>query len=231
MITLWTALLMGLVGSAHCAGMCGPICIALPMGESIRARALALLQYNFARVAVYAALGAFFGLVGAGVRIAGLQAGMSVAAGVAMLAAALFSIDIDGQLARWRPLKAVTLWVHQRLGALLRQPDSAWWKLGAMNGLLPCGLVYLAIAGALTLGNAAWGAGYLLAFGLGTLPAMLATGLLGQYLKPGWRSRLRAWYPALMAGVGLWLIYRGMHFHLPANFQFLQALDGAPMCH
>lgn len=229
MITLWTAFMVGLMGSVHCAGMCGPICMALPLSRGVRW--WGLLQYNLGRIAVYTALGAFFGLMGAGIRIAGLQASMSVVAGILMIVVALLSIDVESRMARWLPMQRVTGWVHKQLSRVLSQAEGSWWKIGALNGLLPCGLVYLAVAGALTLGNAAWGAFYLLAFGLGTLPAMMATGMLGQYLKPNWRKQVRYFYPALMTGLGLWLIYRGVQFHLPANFQFLQALDGAPMCH
>ncbi len=232
MITLWAAFMTGLVGSLHCAGMCGPICLALPLGDSTRTRTHALLQYHAGRIGTYVLLGTFFGLLGAGVRLAGFQSWLSVAAGAAMVVIALLSIDVEGKLARWLPLRHVTAWVHTQLAQLLRRGQATGlWRLGALNGLLPCGLVYLAIAGALTLGNAGWGALYLLAFGLGTLPLLMITGLFGHYAGQRMRRTVRQLYPVLLGGLGAWLIYRGVVFHLPANFQFLQALDSAPMCH
>ena len=233
MLTLWTAFLTGLFGSIHCAGMCGPICLALPMGEEAGPRWWRSLQYHAGRILVYVALGSFFGVVGAGVRLAGMQSTLSVVAGVLLLAVALLAIDVDSRLARWLPLRGLNTWVQQQFARLLSRQEQKgfYWRMGMLNGLLPCGLVYLAIAGALTLGDVQWGAFYLAAFGLGTLPLLLATTMLGHYVTAGWRKRLRSLYPVFIGLLGVWLIYRGVHFHLPANFQFLEALDSAPMCH
>jgi sulfite exporter TauE/SafE len=233
MLTLWTAFMTGLVGSLHCAGMCGPICLALPIGEERGSRLWRVLQYHFGRILVYVALGTFFGLVGAGVRLAGMQSGLSIAAGVAMLAVALLAIDVDSRLARWLPLRKVNSWVQRQFTTLLSRQERQgfYWQMGMLNGLLPCGLVYLAIAGAITLGDAGWGAMYLTAFGLGTLPLLAFTTLAGHYAGQTWRSRLRKLYPVFIGLLGVWLIYRGVHFHLPENFQFLQLIDSAPMCH
>lgn len=231
MITLSSAFLVGLMGSLHCMGMCGPICMALPLGQLWKDRFWALLAYNAGRIGVYILLGIFFGLLGAGLRLAGLQAGLSVLAGITMIVAAVFAIDLESKLVRWKPLQLLTRWVHARLGMLLRRAEGSWWKMGALNGLLPCGLVYLAIAGTLSLGNLGWSGAYMLFFGLGTLPAMVAVGMAGQWLSHEVRRKVRLLYPPLMVLLGLWLIYRGINFHLPANFQFLQMIDGAPMCH
>ena len=231
MITLSSAFLIGLMGSLHCMGMCGPVCMALPLGQVWRDRLWALVAYNAGRIGVYMLLGVFFGLVGAGLRLAGLQAGLSVIAGSTMIAAGLFSIDLESKVVRWRPLQLLTRWVHTQLGTLLRRAEGSWWKMGLLNGLLPCGLVYLAVAGSLSLGNLGWSGAYMLFFGLGTLPAMMAVGMAGQWLGQGLRQKIRRLYPPLMVLLGLWLVYRGVNFHLPANFQFLQMMDGAPMCH
>ncbi len=215
----------------HCMGMCGPICMALPLGHEWRDRLWALMAYNISRISVYGLLGVFFGFVGAGLRLAGLQAGLSVFAGSVMIVAAVFAIDLESKLVRWRPLQLLNRWVHTQLGMLLRHAEGSWWKMGLLNGLLPCGLVYLAVAGSLSLGNLGWSGAYMLFFGLGTLPAMVAVGMAGQWLGHGIRRKIRLLYPPLMVMLGLWLIYRGVNFHLPANFQFLQLMDGAPMCH
>ena len=233
MLPLWTAFLTGLFGSLHCAGMCGPICLALPMGEQSGGRLWRAMQYHSGRILTYVLLGVFFGWVGAGVRLAGMQSTLSVAAGMMLLAVALLSIDVDSRLAKWLPLRRVNSWVQQQFAKLLSRQDERgfFWRMGMLNGLVPCGLVYLAIAGALALGDGKWGALYLAAFGLGTLPVMLITTMAGHYAGSQWRRQLRALYPYFIGAVGIWLIYRGVHFHLPENFQFLEALDNAPMCH
>lgn len=107
MLPLWTAFLTGLLGSLHCAGMCGPICLALPMGEESGSRWWRALQYHSGRILTYVLLGTFFGWVGAGFRLAGMQSTLSVAAGVVLLAVALLSIDVDSRLAKWLPLRRV----------------------------------------------------------------------------------------------------------------------------
>ena len=106
--------MVGLMGSVHCAGMCGPICMTMPLRPGLRW--WGLLQYNLGRIATYAALGAVFGLLGAGIRIAGLQAGISIFAGLLMIIIALLSVDVESKMARWLPLKTITGWVHRQLG-------------------------------------------------------------------------------------------------------------------
>lgn len=231
MITLSSAFLIGLMGSLHCMGMCGPICMTLPLGQTGSDRLWALMTYNAGRIGVYVLLGIFFGFVGAGLRLAGLQASLSVVAGVVMIVAAVFAIDLESKLVRWKPLQLLTRWVHRELGVLLSRAEGSGWKMGVLNGLLPCGLVYLAVAGSLSLGNPGWSGAYMLFFGLGTLPAMMAAGMAGQWLSHRMRQKIRLLYPPLMIFLGIWLVYRGVNFHLPANFQFLQMIDGAPMCH
>jgi uncharacterized protein len=139
---LWTAFLLGLVGSAHCAGMCGPLALALPRTGNTRALFLAgRLAYNAGRLLTYAAIGAVFGLIGQSLALAGLQRWVSLGIGIALLIGLLAS----SRFATGLPVVNAVGWLKSALGRLLqRRSLGSVFALGLLNGLLPCGLVMLA---------------------------------------------------------------------------------------
>lgn len=230
---LWTAFSIGLVGSMHCIGMCGPIALALPYQQGNWAhRTGQVLLYNLGRIFMYAILGSTIGLLGRGIFLAGAQTYFSIALGGLLLLAALFSIQVETQLLRLPLLRKLQQWVSRQLGGLMHtQTSGALLTIGMLNGLLPCGLVYLAIAGAVASGSPLQGAAYMALFGLGTVPLMLATALAGQFIKPSWRSHLRRAVPLMLFGFGLFFIARGLQFHIPADFRFWENWENMPMCH
>ena len=147
----WTAILLGFVGSLHCAGMCGPLALALPVvGRTRFSFILSRVIYNLGRLATYGSLGMAFGLLGATVALAGFQRGLSLAAGVTILIGLLASsrhalgIPAVKSVAR---VKAVLATMLQR------RSFTALFALGMLNGLLPCGLVYVACAAATATGG------------------------------------------------------------------------------
>ena len=146
MIDYWTAFILGLVGSLHCAGMCGPLALALPAAGRSPAKYLAgRMAYNLGRLITYCLLGVVFGLVGRSLVLAGIQRWVSIALGVALLAG-LFA---TGRLALWQPVKLLVNQLKLTMSAMLRRRSlTALGVLGLLNGLLPCGLVYVACAGA-----------------------------------------------------------------------------------
>lgn len=228
-MTLWwtTALLTGLAGSLHCVGMCGPLALALPVGRfPVGHRGLARAVYHAGRLSAYGLLGAVVGSVGQGLLLANLQRPLSVLAGILLLGWVL-----GAQLVPNRWLKSVG--VRQLTGSftrLLRHP-TLWHMtgLGFLNGLLPCGSVYLALVGALALSSPADGAMYLLFFGLGTLPAMLSVSLVLHQLTPALRRRFSRSLPVMTVIIALLLIGRGlMGWWQPA--QSTQP-DAVPVCH
>jgi sulfite exporter TauE/SafE len=139
---LWTAFLLGLVGSLHCAGMCGPLALALPATGGTRVSfILGRAAYNFGRIATYCALGALFGLAGRTLALAGLQRWLSLGAGVAILV----GLTVTSRYALNPPLAHAVAWLKSGLATMLRRRSlGSLWLLGALNGLLPCGLVYVA---------------------------------------------------------------------------------------
>ncbi len=232
-MALWTAFTIGLLGSLHCVGMCGPIALSLPYQGGHRLYAAGnVLLYNLGRVVTYSLLGILIGLFGRGFFLAGFQSYVSIGLGIALLLVALFSINVESQLLRLPAMQRLNAWVKARLGGLLRQRGPGkLFLIGSLNGLLPCGLVYLAIVGALASGSILDSVLYMGLFGLGTIPLMLATALAGQFIKLEWRSRLRKLMPVFLLALALLFLFRGFNFDVPLEFRFWEDMQNAPMCH
>ena len=230
---LWTAFTIGILGSLHCVGMCGPIAMALPyQGASRWSTARNALVYNFGRIATYMVLGSIFGLLGKGVFLAGYQSALSIGLGVLLLVVALFSINVEQRLLRLPLLRRGIQQLQASLGKLLRvQANPSFFSIGLLNGLLPCGLVYMAIVGAVSTGDVLRGLAYMGLFGLGTLPLMLAASLAGNWVSLSLRNRLRSLIPVFLFAIALLFIYRGLQFDLPRGILFWEDAQQVPMCH
>ncbi len=210
---LWTALLLGLAGSLHCAGMCGPLAIALPgLGAAGWRFALGRLAYNLGRIATYSVLGIVFGLLGRTLLLAGVQRWVSIGLGLVLLAGLLSS----RQLGVWRPVLALVGFLRDGMGGLLRRHSLlSMAGLGLLNGLLPCGMVYVAGAGAVMAGGLLSSVEYMVVFGLGTLPLMLALSLSGRLVPLGFRLQLRKAIPASVFLLATLLLLRGLGLGIP----------------
>lgn len=222
----WAAFILGLAGSLHCAGMCGPLAVALPHpGRGMAGFVGGRLLYQLGRVATYVALGAASGGLGHSLTMAGVQRWVSFGAGVVVLSGLLTAAWATpaAWVGRW------TLRVKGWLGwSLRRRTMGSLCVLGMVNGLLPCGLVYAAAAMAATAGGAWAGMGAMALFGLGTVPVMLGLGLGGRALPVAWRLKLSALTPASLAVVGVLLVLRGMALGIP--YLSPEAAGGA-CCH
>jgi len=213
MMDYWTAFVLGLVGSLHCAGMCGPLALALPGAAMSPARfTLGRAAYNAGRIVTYCALGMIFGLFGKTLLLAGIQRWVSISLGVLLIVGLLTS----RKLALWKPVTTLVNQLKTRMSGLLRQRSLASaGALGLLNGLLPCGLVYVAAAGATATGHILSGGIYMAAFGAGTLPMMLAISLGGKLIPLSFRLKLRAAIPVSVFLLGALLILRGMSLGIP----------------
>jgi uncharacterized protein len=212
-LTLLAALTLGLLGSSHCIAMCGGISAMLASGGRSAGRLQRAASYNFGRLASYALAGALVGLfggwVGQGLDLLGFGIGLRVALGMTMIAIGAHLAFNWGGLRRLESLGAA-FW--RRLAPLARRllpartPLHAF-GLGMLWGWLPCGLVYTALLAAAVSGGALQGALVMLAFGAGTLPALLAIGALGQRLA-GWMQRqgLRRLAGASILAFGVWTL-------------------------
>jgi sulfite exporter TauE/SafE len=223
-----TAFILGLVGSLHCAGMCGPLALALPSTGHSTSRFIAgRLAYNLGRILTYTALGFVFGLVGRSLFLAGLQRWVSIALG-ALLLVGLFG---SRRLALWSPVTLFVNGLKSRMSSLLRERSLlSLTVLGLLNGLLPCGLVYVACAGATATHGIASGAGYMAAFGAGTVPMLLAIGLVGKLVSVGLRLQLRKMIPISVVVLAALLILRGLSLGVPFVSPDLSA-GAATCCH
>jgi sulfite exporter TauE/SafE len=210
---LFSGLVLGLIGSLHCAGMCGPLALALPGNGRITCGFFAgRLAYNLGRILTYCLLGVVFGLVGRTLALAGVQRWVSITLGIALLLG-LFS---SHKLAGWRPLTALVGRLKTRMGNLLRRRSfGSLLALGLLNGLLPCGLVYVACAGAVATGGLFSGFAYMAGFGLGTAPMMLGIGLSGHLVPLKLRLHLRKAIPLCVFLLGSLLILRGLGLGVP----------------
>jgi len=210
---LLAAISLGFLGSFHCIGMCGPIALSIPVKRNTRWSFFGgSLVYNSGRMLSYAAMGLLFGLVGQGFAIAGWQSALSIALGVLILVLLFLPA---GLVRKVSPLQWFT-----RLRAALQKlfgvhTTRSLLIIGLLNGLLPCGLVYMGIAGALATGGALQGALFMAAFGLGTFPAMLAVGMARNHISIRMRERIRKAMPVFIAGMALLLILRGMGLGIP----------------
>lgn len=229
---LWTAFTIGIVGSLHCLGMCGPIAMAIPyQAKNKWLTAINIMQYHLGRVITYAILGGLIGLLGRGIFLAGMQKSFSVGAGIFLLIMAVFSLKLSSNLVSIPVVNRVFFWVKSAMGNLLKNKSpSSILFIGMLNGLLPCGLVYMAIVGALSTGEVVKGMGYMALFGLGTVPLVLLASVAGTFASLRLRNTLRKLVPVFLVAFAVLLIMRGLNFDLPANFSFWEATENQQMC-
>jgi uncharacterized protein len=206
-----SALLLGFFGSLHCIGMCSPLILAVnkkfPAYQFIPWQ----FYYHSGRILCYSILGLLIGFLGFAFRIAGLQRGISIGLGLIILGFFLFPGIKKRILSISKNIYLIPGWFNKNFLAVFRYSYNLSAFLGGLlNGLLPCGLVYLALSAALTQGSSLEGQFYMIAFGIGTLPALL--------LFPFFALKTKNWLPRVspkiiwVSGIllGLFLIYRGL---------------------
>jgi uncharacterized protein len=229
-----SGIVVGVLGSLHCVGMCGPLALALPVlqgpgGTFVIGRVL----YNVGRAATYMLLGAAAGSVGHFIVLAGWQQGLSIAVGGALLLSVVvpsaFSIlssrlDFPGRIAAS---------LRDSLSRLFRRRSlSALFLVGTVNGLLPCGFVYIGLAAAAATGAALPAAMFMAGFGIGTMPVMFVLSLAGRSIGPQFRKRLSVMGPVVTVLLALIIILRGLSLGIPYLSPVLPEQKGAiaPCC-
>lgn len=230
----WIALSLGFFGSLHCLGMCGPLIIAAHGVRNLSGPGLwwSVWTYNLGRTLGYIILGMAAGVLGSFVAMAGAQKIFSVSMGFLLIVAGILFVNPDNLIARIPFFRNFLSLVNQRLTQSLDKSATVpSWTIGLANGFLPCGLVYIGIAGAMTL-NHVWGAaGFMLFFGLGTFPAMISAPLFHRTLPKNIRGLLRSLYPFITLLLGIYMVYRGLMSKLPLELNFFEALKNPVMCH
>jgi uncharacterized protein len=214
---LWTAFIVGLVGSAHCAGMCGPIALALPLkSENWVTRVGSGLVYNIGRILTYMVLGAIFGLVGKGLHMAGFQLWASVVIGILMIALVVVPLIFKKMPSPNNVFESYSARLMTGFKNMFRKGTVAsLFGIGLLNGILPCGLVYVAVAGAINTGDVVSAMLYMALFGTGTIPVMLAVSLAGSMISLNLRIFVNKMSPYVIVLLGVLFILRGLSLGIP----------------
>lgn len=227
---LYTAIIFGLISSLHCIGMCGPIAMMLPVDhKNPSKKALQVLIYHLGRLTSYGILGLAFGLLGRGFYMAGIQQQLSIAVGVGMIVLAVVPEKILANYNFSKPVYRLITRIKCSLGAQFKRKTSdAFFTIGLFNGLLPCGLVYAALFGAIAMQNVTLGIAYMILYGLGTIPMMSAVVYVSSLLSMPFRSQLQRVVPIVTVVIGVLFVLRGMGLDIayisPSNLNlFVQA--------
>ncbi|MCE2739895.1 MAG: sulfite exporter TauE/SafE family protein [Sphingobacteriales bacterium] len=224
-----TAFLTGLFGSFHCAGMCGPIAFALPGSkEKGVSFYFGRFLYNLGRMLSYALLGFILGSFGLGLKLAGIQQGLSISVGVIIIATLIY----QKWLQRGGGFSIFSLLSSQFIQKLFRSKSLfSLGLIGMLNGLLPCGFVYIAILGASVTQNSWDGAIFMALFGLGTFPMMFGVSIIGQFLSQKTRSTLVKWSPVFAFIIAILFIIRGLNLGIPyMSPKLVQPKDATEQC-
>ena len=232
---LLSAVILGLMGSLHCIGMCGPIAFMLPVDRTNNYKKFGqIFIYHFGRLLAYGTIGLVFGLLGKGLYVFGIQQKLSIAIGVLMIIVVLIPFKIFSKYNLSKPLFKVITGIKNRLGQELKKkrPDT-FLTIGFLNGFLPCGLVYMALFGAVAMGSPREGSLYMILFGAGTIPLMTSAIYFSGFLKGTARQKVQKLIPVFVIIVGALFILRGMGLGIPyiSPEPILNMVSGDIECH
>ncbi|WP_264563674.1 sulfite exporter TauE/SafE family protein [Flavobacterium sp. N3904] len=214
---LYTAFLFGLISSLHCIGMCGPIAMMLPVDRKNPAKKTTqIITYHLGRLSAYGSIGLLFGLLGRGFFLAGIQQQLSIFVGVAMILVILVPEKI---LAQYNFSKPVYRWISkikQTLGSHFKNKSyKSLFIIGLLNGFLPCGMVYVALFGAIAMQSASLGVLYMILFGLGTVPLMSTVVYVNTFFTVPFRNKIQKAIPYVGVVIGMLFILRGLGLGIP----------------
>jgi sulfite exporter TauE/SafE len=197
--------------------MCGPIALMLPLGNSKGIKKFSLISsYHLGRMISYGIIGLVLGSLGMGVSLFGYQQQLSIATGVLIILFALFPAIGKSSLfkAQWiyKPISKI----KSSLGASLKKNKAdTLLSIGFLNGFLPCGLVYMAMMGALANGSTSMGALYMVFFGLGTVPLMSTLIYSASLIQKKYLQNIKKLIPFFVILLGILFILRGLGLGIP----------------
>ncbi|SIR23528.1 sulfite exporter TauE/SafE family protein [Maribacter ulvicola] len=232
---LLSALILGLMGSLHCVGMCGPIAFMLPVDRTNNYKKFGqIFIYHFGRLMAYAIIGLLFGLLGKGLSIFGIQQKLSIFIGIIMILIVLIPYNTFNKYNLSKPIYKVISKVKNQLGKELKKKSAdTFLTIGFLNGFLPCGLVYMALFGSIAMGDALRGSLYMILFGMGTIPLMTAAIYFSNLLKGGVRQKVQKVIPVFVIIIGALFILRGLGLGIPyvSPAPVTQVASSAIECH
>ena len=232
---LLSAVILGIMGSFHCIGMCGPIAFMLPVDHNKPAKKLfQVFLYHLGRITSYALIGLIFGFLGKGLYVFGLQQRLSIIIGILMILFILIPYRTFGKYNFSKPIYSFLTKIKSRLGKELQKksPDT-FITIGFLNGFLPCGLVYMALFGSIATANPWLGALFMALFGLGTVPLMTTAVYFGSMLKGAAKKSVQRLIPIFVILIGLLFILRGMGLGIPyiSPEPVMEGVDSTLECH
>ena len=197
--------------------MCGPIAFVLPVDRNNKPKmVLQTMLYHIGRLFSYSLIGFVFGILGKGLFLAGFQQRLSIVIGVLMIVIVLIPVQLFNKYNFSKPLYKIVGIVKTNLGFYLkRKTNSTFFSIGFFNGFLPCGLVYMALMGAIAGSGAINGALYMLLFGLGTVPMMSVAVFFGNFIKVSLRNKIQKVIPVFVIIIGFLFILRGLGLGIP----------------
>jgi uncharacterized protein len=232
---LYTAFLFGLISSFHCIGMCGPIAMLLPVDRSNQAKKVTqILTYHFGRLTAYGSMGLFFGLLGKGFFMAGIQQKLSIVIGIVMIVVVLIPEKSFAKYNFSKPIYRLISNLKQKLGSQFKNKTyKSLFMIGLFNGFLPCGMVYVALFGAIAMQSPQLGVLYMILFGLGTVPLMSSVVYLNSFLSLPVRNKIQKIIPYVAVFIGVLFILRGLGLGIPYVSPNTTSLfvQQSPNCH
>jgi sulfite exporter TauE/SafE len=192
--------------------------MALPIShQSSFQKWVSILLYHFGKISSYTLLGVLLGLFGSSLPLFGVQENLSIVIGSIMLLYVLYVFVIKS---KWGIpfLKSNILYtlIIKKMGALFKSKNSSsFYLIGFLNGLLPCGMVYVALTSAIATQSVLQGGMIMAFFGLGTMPALIMVAIGGQYMGRTVRTKLQSLLPVFIFSMGILLILRGLNLGIP----------------
>lgn len=213
MMYIISGFLIGLLGSLHCVGMCGPIALALPINAINKFQFyFSRFLYNIGRAITYSLFGLIFGLIGSQISLIGLQQWLTIVVGVSILTYVLIPSKAKTYVQNLKPFRFFTDLLKKALGRFFNKATpTSFLLVGILNGFLPCGFVYVGIGGALLTNTPLEGAAYMFLFGMGTFPIMFLATVIGKSINVKLRQKVSRAIPYLAACLAVLFILRGMN--------------------
>lgn len=212
---LLAGFILGLLGSLHCIGMCGPIALALARAGG-KSQLFSSLFYNAGRISTYSIMGLLFGLLGSRLELFGLQRSISITIGALILFAAVLPFSVRIKIISKTGLYYFLKKLKSNLAKLFRNhSSSSSYFAGMLNGLLPCGFVYIAISGSIALGDELNSMFFMMMFGIGTMPLMFLISFARKIINIKYRALIPKLLPAISIALAFMFIVRGLNLGIP----------------
>ena len=197
--------------------MCGPIAMMLPVDRTNPAKKTTqIITYHLGRLTAYASIGFIFGMLGQGLFIAGIQQQLSIFIGIAMILIVLIPEKNFANYNFSKPIFKLISKVKATLGSQFKNKSyKSLFTIGLLNGFLPCGMVYVALFGAIAMQSISFGVLYMALFGLGTVPLMSSVVYLNSFLTLPIRNKIQKIIPYAAVCIGILFILRGLGLGIP----------------